>query len=247
LGSERSRAEASVALSREESIHKYLHLVKYVAGRLSVHLPSNVDINDLINDGVFGLIDALEKYDESRAVKFETYAITRINGAILDALRTLDWVPRTVRQRGREIDRAFEQLEFELGRDPTDDELAARLNLSVRELDRIRQRLRGTNLISLEEPLANAGDHELFVSDTLEDAASDVASEIERDEMRQELVRAVESLSPQERTVIQRYYFNGETLKEIKADLAVSESRVSQIHAQAVTHLRQRLKGSPEE
>jgi RNA polymerase sigma factor FliA len=245
LDSERSRAGAKAALSREESIHKYLHLVKYVAGRISVHLPSNVDINDLINDGVFGLIDALDKYDESRAVKFETYAITRINGAILDALRTLDWVPRTVRQRAREIERAYEQLEFELGRDPTDEELAARLNLSVRELDRSRQRLRNTNLISLEEPLPSSGDRELFVSDTLEDAESDVAGEIERDEMRDELILAVESLPPQERTVIRRYYFNGETLKEIKADLAVSESRVSQIHAQAVTHLRQRLRGAP--
>jgi RNA polymerase sigma factor FliA len=247
LASERSRAEGKAALSREESIHKYLHLVKYVAGRLSVHLPSNVDINDLINDGVFGLIDALEKYDQSRAVKFETYAITRINGAILDALRTLDWVPRTVRQRGREIDRAYEQLEYELGRDPSDEELAGRLDVSLRELDRIRQRLRGTNLISLEEPLSSSGDHELFVGDTLEDAESDVARQIERGEMREELVRAVESLPPQERTVIQRYYFNGETLKEIKADLAVSESRVSQIHAQAVTHLRQHLRGSPGE
>ena len=96
-------------LSREEIIHKYLHLVKYVAGRISVNLPSNVDINDLINDGVFGLMDAIEKYDDSRAVKFETYAITRINGAILDALRSLDWVPRAVRQRAREVDRAFER------------------------------------------------------------------------------------------------------------------------------------------
>ncbi len=247
MDSERSRRAAEIALSREENIHKYLHLVKYVAGRLSVHLPANVDINDLIHDGVFGLIDALEKYDESRAVKFETYAITRINGAILDALRTLDWVPRTVRQRGREIERAHEQLESELGRDPSEEELARRLNLSPRELDRIRQRLRGTSVISLEEPLSSAGDHELFVSDTLEDAGGDVAGEIERDEMREELILAVDSLPAQERAVIRRYYFNGETLKEIKIDLAVSESRVSQIHAQAVTHLRQRLRRTPGE
>ena len=233
---------AQAALSREEIIHKYLHLVKYVAGRISVNLPSNVDIDDLINDGVFGLIDAIEKYDDSRAVKFETYAITRINGAIIDALRCLDWVPRTVRRRAREIDRAHEALESELGRDPTDEELAQRLNMSARELDRVRQRMRSANLVSLEDPLPNVGDRDLFVRDTLEDTESDVTSAIESDELRDELVQAVESLSPQERIVIRRFYFNDETLKEIKAELGVSESRVSQIHAQAVTHLRQMLR-----
>jgi RNA polymerase sigma factor FliA len=230
-------------LPREAIIHKYLHLVKYVAGRASVHLPASVDINDLINDGVFGLIDAIEKYDDSHNVKFETYAITRINGAILDALRSLDWVPRTVRQRARQFDRALERLEAELGRDPTDDELAASLNVSVRDLDRLRQ-LRTTSVVSLEEPLANASGHEVFVGDTLEDAESDVTSEIERDELRKELGGAVESLPPQERTVIRRYYFNGETLKAIKSELGVSESRVSQIHAQAVTHLRERMRAA---
>lgn len=237
---------ARVAPSREAVIHKYLHLVKYVAGRLSVNLPSNVDINDLINDGVFGLMDAIEKFDDARSVKFETYAITRINGAILDALRSLDWVPRAVRQRGREMDRAFEKLEAELGRDPTDDELAARLNVTVRELDVVRQRARGTSLVSLEEPLPSSGEHELSVGDTIEDSGSDVPGEIEREELRHELVSAVEDLPHPERTVIRRYYFRGDTLKQIKDELGVSESRVSQIHAQAVGHLRQRLRASGE-
>jgi RNA polymerase sigma factor FliA len=226
-------AAASGTLSREEIIHKYLHLVKYVAGRISVALPSSVEINDLINDGVFGLIDAIEKYDESRAVKFETYAITRINGAILDALRSLDWVPRTVRHRAREVERAYEALEWELGRAPSDGELAGRLRMSRRELDVLRQRMNGTAVISLEEP---------HVGDTLEDKESDVTTEIERDEMRAELVAAVDSLPMPERTVIRRYYFSGETLREIKGALGVSESRVSQIHAKAVQHLRQRLR-----
>ena len=237
---------ARVAASREAVIHKYLHLVKYVAGRLSVNLPSNVDINDLINDGVFGLMDAIEKFDDARSVKFETYAITRINGAILDALRSQDWVPRAVRQRGREMDRAFERLEAELGRDPTDDELAARLGVSVRELDVVRQRARGTSVVSLEEPLPSSGEHELFVGDTIEDSESDVPGEIEREELRHELVSAVEDLPHTERTVIRRYYFRGDTLKQIKDELGVSESRVSQIHAQAVGHLRQRLRASGE-
>jgi RNA polymerase sigma factor FliA len=244
LGFAPSPAVTKASPSREEAIHRYLHLVKYVAGRISVHLPSNVDINDLINDGVFGLIDAIEKYDDSRSVKFETYAITRINGAILDALRSLDWVPRAVRQRARQVDRAFEGLEFELGRDPTDEELANRLALSVRELDRVRQHMRGTAMVSLEEPLPNTGDHEVFVGDTLEDTESDVTARIERDELRRELVCAVASLPAQERAVIRRYYFQGDTLKAIKHELGVSESRVSQIHAQAVARLRQRLRYS---
>ncbi len=224
---------ASAAPSREEAIHKYLHLVKYVAGRISVGLPSSVEINDLINDGVFGLIDAIEKYDQSRDVKFETYAIMRINGAILDALRSLDWVPRGVRKRARDVERAHAALEGELGRDPTDEELAGRLGLSVCELDRLRRYARGASVVSLEEP---------NIGDSLEDEESDVTASIEREEARAELVAAVESLPPHERTVIRRYYFRGETLKAIKGELDVSESRVSQIHAQAVNHLRQRLR-----
>jgi RNA polymerase sigma factor for flagellar operon FliA len=234
----------NATLSREEAIHKYLYLVKYVAGRIYVSLPASVDINDLINDGVFGLMDAVEKYDDSRAVKFETYAITRINGAILDALRSLDWVPRTVRQRARALDHAYERLEYELGRDPTDEELAAGMQLSVRELDRVRQRARGTSVVSLEEPISNNGEREIYIGDTLEDAESDVTGEIERNELHDELVEAVDALPSQERTVIQHYYFRGETLKQIKALLGVSESRVSQIHASAVGRLRKVMRAS---
>jgi RNA polymerase sigma factor FliA len=228
-------------LTREEIIHKYFHLVKYVAGRISVNLPANVDIDDLINDGIFGLMDAIEKYDDSRAVRFETYAITRINGAILDALRSLDWVPRAVRQRARELERAYQQLEAELGRAPTDEEVAARLGLSAREFDRIVQRVRGTSVLSLEELLPNRRGQEVPLVDTLQDHKTDVTAEIEHQELRNELVRAVDSLPTQERTVIQAYYFDGQPLKQIKNTLGVSESRVSQIHAQAVVHLRQRL------
>ena len=235
----------SATLSREEAIHKYLYLVKYVAGRIYVNLPASVDINDLINDGVFGLMDAIEKYDDSRSVKFETYAITRINGAILDALRSLDWVPRTVRQRARALDRTSERLECELGRDPTDEELAARMQVSVGELDRVRQRVRGTSVVSLEEPIYSGEESEVYIGDTLEDLESDVTGEIERGELHDELVGAVDSLPPQERTVIQRYYFQGETLKQIKELLGVSESRVSQIHASAVGRLRKILYASP--
>jgi RNA polymerase sigma factor for flagellar operon FliA len=229
-------------LSREEIVHKYLHLVKYVAGRISVNLPPNVEINDLINDGILGLIDAIEKYYDARGVKFETYAITRINGAILDALRSLDWVPRAVRQRARELERAYQQLELESGRAPTGEEVAGRLGLTMREFDQLVQRVRGTAVLSLEEFLPNERGYEIPLVDTLKDDGSDVTSEVESREVRAELVGAVDALSPQERTVIRLYYFEGQTLKEIKGALGVSESRVSQIHAQAVIHLRTRLR-----
>lgn len=231
-----------VELSREEIVHKYLHLVKYVAGRISVNLPPNVEINDLINDGILGLIDAIEKYDDARGVKFETYAITRINGAILDALRSLDWVPRAVRQRARELERAHQELETEHGRAPTDDELAQKMGLSNKEYDQLVQRVRGTSVLSLEEFLPNEKGYEIPLVDTLKDDENDVTSAVEAREVKNELVAAVESLPNQERTVIKLYYFEGQTLKEIKGALGVSESRVSQIHAQAVIHLRQRLR-----
>ena len=231
-----------VQLTREEIVHKYLHLVKYVAGRISVNLPPNVELNDLINDGILGLIDAIEKYDDARGVKFETYAITRINGAILDALRSLDWVPRAVRQRARELERAYQALEAEFGRVPTEEELAAKLEITPKELDALMQRVRGTSVLSLEEFLPNEKGYEIPLVDTLKDEGNEVTTAVEAREIRGALVTAVEELNAQERTVISMYYFDGLTLKEIKGALGVSESRVSQIHAQAVIHLRQKLR-----
>ena len=229
-------------LSREEIVHKYLHLVKYVAGRISINLPPNVEINDLINDGILGLIDAIEKYDDERGVKFETYAITRINGAILDALRALDWVPRAVRQRARELERVYQDLEVELGRAATEDEVAEKMGLTLKELDVLMQKIRGTAVLSLEEFLPNEKGYEIPLLDTLKDLSDDVTSAVEASEIKGALVQAVDELPPQERTVISLYYFEGLTLKEIKGALNVSESRVSQIHAQAVIHLRAKLR-----
>ncbi len=231
-----------VEYSREELIHKYLHIVKYVAGKISVSLPPNVDLNDLINDGIVGLIDAIEKYDDSRGVKFETYAITRINGAIIDALRALDWVPRAVRQRAREIERAYQQLEVTLGRLPTDAEVAAQLSMPIEEYNALLQRVRGTSLLSLEEPLPSDKGYHIPLADTLKDADVDITASVEQRELRHALVQAVSELPPQERVVISLYYFEGQPLKDIKERLSVSESRVSQIHAQAVIHLRQLLR-----
>ena len=231
-----------VGLSREEIVHKYLHLVKYVAGRISINLPPNVEINDLINDGILGLIDAIEKYDDERGVKFETYAITRINGAILDALRALDWVPRAVRQRARELERVYQDLEVELGRAATEDEVAERMGIGRKELDVLMQRVRGTAVLSLEEFLPNERGYEIPLLDTLRDDGPEVTSAVEARDIKNALVRAGDELPHQERTVISLYYFEGLTLKEIKGALNVSESRVSQIHAQAVIHLRAKLR-----
>lgn len=232
---------AGNAYAREEVIHRYIHLVKYVAGRISVNLPPNVELNDLISDGVIGLIDAIEKYDDGRGVKFETYAITRIHGAILDALRSLDWVPRAVRQKARELDRTSHQLEAELGRNPTDDELAERLGVTRKELDGVVQRVRGTSILSLEEHLPNERGSDIPLLDTLRGDEDELGASLEQREVRAMLIEAVDSLPPQERIVIRLYYFEGQTLKEIKATLGVSESRVSQIHAQAVIRLRKNL------
>ncbi len=232
---------AGNAYTREELIHRYIHLVKYVAGRIGVNLPPNVELNDLISDGVIGLIDAIEKYDDQRGVKFETYAITRIHGAILDALRALDWVPRAVRQRAREFDRVSHDLENELGRPPTHDEIAARMEVTPEELDKIRQRVRGTAVLSLEEHLPSDKGGDIPLLDTLAGEDSEIGTALEHVEVRKMLLESVDNLPPQERTVIRLYYFEGQTLKDIKATLGVSESRVSQIHAQAVIHLRKTL------
>jgi len=234
-------------LTREEIVHKYLHLVKYVAGRISINLPPNVEINDLINDGILGLIDATEKYDDARGVKFETYAITRINGAILDALRALDWVPRAVRQRARELERVYQELEAEYGRAASPNEVAERMGLTRKELDVLMQKIRGTSVLSLEEFLPNEKGYEIPLLGTLKDTETDVTSAVEARKVKAALVKAVEDLPPQERTVISLYYFEGLTLKEIKGVLNVSESRVSQIHAQAVIHLRGKLRGLTED
>src|ERR1700674_4282173 len=191
----RSQGRYSIAgqsLSREEIIHKFLPLVKYVAGKISVSLPAHVDINDLINEGILGLIDAIGKYDDSRGVKFETYATTRVSGAILDALRAMDWVPRAVRQKARELERVFQALENELGRVPDDDEVAKSLGVKVKEYHTLLLKIRGTSILSLEEFLPNEKGHDVALLDTLKDGGPDPTSQVESAEMKSSLAQAVE-------------------------------------------------------
>lgn len=231
-----------VEYSREAIIHKYLYLVKYVASRVATSLPKHVELDDLVSEGVLGLIDAIEKYDDTRGVKFETYAVTRINGAIIDALRALDWVPRSVRQRTREVERVQRELEVHLGRTPSAAEVAEKMQMTPDEFARVMQRVRGASLLSLEELVPAASGRDFTLTDTLRDETVDVGGDVERRDTRAALVAAVGRLPAQERAVIDRYYFQGQSLKEIGAALGVSESRVSQVHGAGVRRLRQSLR-----
>lgn len=225
------------SLSRDRLIVHYSPLVKFVAGRVGAGLPSSVDSGDLVSAGIFGLIDAVERFDPERGVKFETFAVPRIRGAVLDGLRSLDWVPRSVRSRAREVEAAFSELEGKLGRAPADDELAAHLKISPEELAKWLTSIASTTVGPLDRALA-AGAEPRALSGDVPDSP---AGQVEDQEVRR-LVRAeVRKLPERERTVMTLYYDEGLTLAEIGSVLGVTESRISQIHTKAVLHLRSRL------
>jgi RNA polymerase sigma factor for flagellar operon FliA len=231
--------------AREQLILHYSPLVKYVASRVATGLPANVEQSDLVSYGIFGLIDALDKFDLSRDIKFETYAIPRIRGAIIDELRALDWVPRSVRFKAREVEKAYAELEAQLKRAPTDAEVAEHLGVSLPELHDIVTQISFVTVAALEEvvsPGAEAGES-LSLLDTLADAgAMDPASGLDRNETRALLAAAIDSLSEREKIVITLYYFEGLTLAEIGEVLGVTESRICQIHTKAVGLLRNNLR-----
>ncbi|TLM77537.1 MAG: RNA polymerase sigma factor WhiG [Actinobacteria bacterium] len=230
--------------AREQLILNYSPLVKYVAGRLSASLPQTVETADLISYGIFGLIDAIEKYDPDRGIKFETYAIARIKGAIIDELRAMDWVPRSVRARAREIEAAYIKLENELKRVPEDEEVAAELGLTLRELQGIFTKLSYTSVVSFEEMWGGNSDREdraATPGSLRDDGAEDPVAVFESKEIKQILASAIERLPEREKTVIMLYYYEGLTLKEIGEVLGVTESRVSQLHTKSVLRLRARL------
>ncbi|WP_029391743.1 RNA polymerase sigma factor WhiG [Streptomyces xiaopingdaonensis] len=229
---------------REQLILHYSPLVKYVAGRVSVGLPSNVEQGDFVSSGVFGLIDAIEKFDPDRSNKFETYAITRIRGAMIDELRALDWIPRSVRQKARAVERAYATLEASHRRSPSEAEVAGHMGISQGELHGIFSQLSLANVVALEELLhvGGEGGDRLSLMDTLEDTSADNPVEVAEDrELRLLLARAINSLPEREKTVITLYYYEGLTLAEIGQVLGVTESRVSQIHSKSVLHLRAKL------
>ena len=229
--------------ARERLILHYAPLVKYVASRVATGLPASVEQADLVSYGMFGLIDALEKFEPARGNKFETYAIPRIKGAIIDELRAMDWVPRSVRFKAREIEKAYADLESMLKRAPTEREVSARLGVSVRELHDVITQISFVSVLALDELLAVGSDRGEQVSllDTLADRGTDPTTGLEGQETRGLLAAAINSLSEREKIVVTLYYFEGLTLAEIGEILGVTESRVCQIHTKAVNQLRLQL------
>jgi RNA polymerase sigma factor for flagellar operon FliA len=230
--------------TREAIILKYAPLVKYVAGRVAIGLPSNVEFDDLVSFGVFGLMDAIEKFDLSRGIKFETYAIARIRGAILDGLRSNDWVPRSVRQKARELERVCAELENRLGRSATDQEISEAMNVSIQDFYQLLSEVSCTTLSSLDElwMVHSNDDDSVRVLDLVKNNESeDPLHQVEIEEVKDTLANAIESLPERERMVIALYYYEGLTLKEIGEIMEISESRVSQIHTKAIFRLRGRL------
>jgi RNA polymerase sigma factor for flagellar operon FliA len=228
--------------AREQLLEEYIPLVKYVAGRLAMNLPSSVDVGDLESFGFFGLLDALEKYDAARNTKFETYATTRIRGAIIDGLRSLDWVPRSTRSKARLVESQIYELTNDLGRTPTNEEVAAALGLGLEEYYGILSELKGANLFSLDEAAASdqTADN-LKILDLVVDQALLPDQQVVEQESVEELAAAIEELPEREQLVLALYYHEDLTLKEIGHVLQVSESRVSQIHTKAIMTLRKRL------
>lgn len=226
---------------KEQLIVNYSPLVKYVAGRLAINLPPHIEINDLINDGIIGLIDAIEKFDINRGIKFETYASTRVHGAMVDALRDLDWVPRRVRKRAREVEQSYQKLESRLGRAASEEEVAKDLQISKEELAKELLQMSGTAILSLDEFfLGDEGD--LSLMEVIREKGAGPEEEALQLELLEALKRSIKELPEKEYIVITMYYFEELTLKEITKVLSLSEARVSQLHTQAVFRLKGKLR-----
>lgn len=229
---------------RQRLLQEYLPLVKNVAGRMAMGFPRSVELNDLVNTGVIGLIEALTNFDPARGVKFETYAVPRIRGAILDELRSLDWVPRSTRAKSRAIEKSTSQLENRLGRPPSQRELAKSLKISTQELFSAMDDVSSTTMLSLDELIYKEEDNRQVPRvETLQDLSTQSAlGDMEKEELKAYLIQAISHLSEQERLVVALYYYEELTLKEIGEVMQISESRVSQIHTKAVLKLRGMIK-----
>jgi len=228
---------------REAFIKQYAPLVKYVAGKVAVGMPNNVEFDDLVGYGVFGLIDAIDKYDPDKNVKFKTYAVTRIRGAIFDELRLIDFVPRSVRQKTREIESTISSLEAQLGRTASNQEVAGALGINEAEYMKVIQKISGTSIISLNDLWYSGDDNDkVSIGDSIESPSSlnpDVM--VVNEEIRRVIVEAINELPDKEKKILVLYYYEDLTLKDIGRVLQVTESRVSQLHTKAVLHLRSKL------
>lgn len=228
---------------RESFIKQYAPLVKYVAGKVAANMPQSVEFDDLVGFGVFGLIDAIDKFDPEKNVKFKTYAVTRIRGAIFDELRSIDWVPRSVRQKSKEIEEAVMQVEAKLGRPASDAEIAASMGISDDEFSKAMLKVSGTAIMSLSDVWYSADENEkITVADSIESPGSlNPDSVIEREEIKRVIVESIQELPDKEKKVLVLYYYEDLTLKEIGKVLEVTESRVSQLHTKAILRLRAKL------
>jgi RNA polymerase sigma factor for flagellar operon FliA len=232
---------------RDRLILTYAPLVKFVAGRLGSGLPAHVDEGDLVSYGLLGLIGAIERYDPDRDVKFETYAIARIKGAIIDELRALDWVPRSVRSRAREIERAIAELEAKLGTAPTDEQIAEKIGVTVKELEDSLTDISRSSIAALDElwTISSSGGDQVALIDTIEDTEGpEPQTELAQTELKEALGEAIARLPEREKLVVTLYYYEELTLREIGEVLGVTESRVSQLHTKAILRLKARLAGS---
>ena len=229
---------------REQLILEYVNLVNLVAGRMGMYLGYTVEYDDLVGYGIFGLIDAIDKFDLEKQVKFETYASLRIRGAILDQIRKMDWIPRTRRQRQRQMDHACMKLESELGRPASDAEIANELDISVEEYNGWKNEAQFMNLVSLDDYLEQGGDGRMEVAGSRRFDHPEQA--VEKRELKKMLAEALKSLTEKECSVITLYYYEDMTLKEISQVLSVSESRVSQLHTKALRKIKEQLGDSVE-
>ncbi len=235
--------------ARERLVVAYSPLVKYVAGRMGSGLPAHVEEADLISYGLGGLISAIERFDPGREIKFETYAIARIRGAIIDELRTLDWVPRSVRARAREFERVNMKLEARLHRAPTDEEMAAALKMTVSELQDALLEISNSTIVALDElwTVADSSGDQVSLLDTLPDrGADDPEALVDQSELRDRVAEAIAALPDREKLVIALYYYENLTLREIGEVLGVTESRISQLHTKAMLRMRSKLAGELE-
>ncbi len=231
---------------KEQIVLEHTPLIRYIVNRIAVRLPSHIDLDDLHNTGVIGLMDAIEKYDPEKNCKFKTYAEFRIKGAILDQLRSLDWVPRSVRQKSRRLERAFGEVEQRLGRSASEDEVADSLGLQIEKFHELMNQVRGISLVNLEEIRGTNSDGDR--TGTFADIVEDVHSEnpfasLKLSEMKQLIAGTIATLPEKERLVISLYYYEDLNMKEIGGILGITESRVCQIHTKAAIRLRGKLKG----
>lgn len=225
---------------KEQLIIEYADLVKYVAGRLSIYFGSNVEYDDLVGYGVFGLIDAIDKFDISKKVKFETYASLRIRGAIIDAIREQDWAPRSLRKKSKELEKAYYELENELGHSASDQEVADRLGITLDEFNKLLQEVNISQMISLEDYLEQ--NHETGLDPfSMQREAGLPEQRLEVIELKEILADTIDKLPEKEKMVVTLYYYEELTLKEISLIMKVSESRISQLHTKAIMRMRGKL------